>query len=131
MRNIKAYTVIWAMSLISSACAGGSVKPNLGYLTQDEVIALMKHPKQWDGKTVSIKIFPYDNGFATSYIVCFEICDKAYAERSPFVILTRGNRFEGYKGNRSVVVRATYSSSCFYKKTICADNRFGEFTELP
>lgn len=131
MTNIRFYILLWAIAFISTACVSRPAKSALDYLSEDEVIALMANPKEWNGKTVRIKIFPYDNGFSSSYVVCFETCDKIYAERSPFVILTRKNRFRGYKGERAVIVIATYSSSCFYTKAICADNRFGEFTELP
>lgn len=107
--------------------AADSLQP---YLSEDEVIDMMENPQKWDGRTVTIKIYPYDNGFKTSYIVCFEKCDNKYAERSPFVIHTSEDRFKGLMGNRSVIVRATYSSACFYRSTLCPDMRFGQFTEV-
>lgn len=115
---------------VSTACAGLPDTSDRPYLSEEDVLSLMKYPKRWDGKTVRIKIYPYDNGFKNSYLVCFELCDRIYADSSPFVIITRDNRFLGYKGDRAVVVNAKYSSACFYTDAICSDNRFGEFTEL-
>jgi hypothetical protein len=131
MKSIKSLAALGALILLSSACIGRSVQLGQKYLSEDKIIDLMGHPKKWDGKTVMIKIFPYDNGFRSSYVVCFETCDKDYAARSPFIILTSEGRFTGYKGDRPVILNARYSSVCFYTKAICADNRFGEFTEIP
>jgi hypothetical protein len=79
----------------------------------------------------SSKFYPYDNGFSHSYVVCFEAYDGAYASRSPFVIYALDDRFKGYHGDKAAVVRATYSSSCFYKdQYLCVDTRFGRFFEL-
>jgi hypothetical protein len=131
MTSIKIGTAIWALTFLSTACSGRPVKINQNHLSEEEVIDLIDHPRKWDNKIVWVKIFPYDNGFETSYVVCFETCDEDYAKKSPFIVLTSQNRFAGYNGKRAVLIRARYSSACFYKKTICADNRFGEFTELP
>lgn len=92
----------------------------------------MKHPRKWDERTVTIKIYPHQNGFQSSYIVCFEPCDSEYAESSPFVVYTAIDRFKGYVGDRPVVIRARYSSSCFYKSFVpCVHHRFGRFYEIP
>lgn len=121
-----------SMILLSAGCAARPVVSDGGYLSEDAVIHLMKHPRKWDGKTVTIRIFPYDNGFAESYLVCFEKCDREYAESSPFIIYTRPNRFKGFSGDRDVVVTARYSSTCFYSAVVtCVDLRAGQFTELP
>ena len=90
----------------------------------------MSHPREWDGRLVEVRIFPYDNGFRESYVVCFERCDTAYADRSPFVIYTKPDRFKGFMGDQSVVVKARYSSTCFYKSALCPDLRFGRFREI-
>jgi hypothetical protein len=131
MKNML-FVVASVAALFSSACVVSQVRSQPGHLSEDAVINLMKHPKRWDGKTVTVKIFPYDNGFRESYIVCFEACDPDYAESSPFVIYTGRDRFKGYKGDRPVVVTAKYSSICFYKAAItCFDTRAGQFTEIP
>lgn len=130
MINSRLSGAVWAAALLSSGCLSQPTQPTRSHLSEDEIINLMENPKSWDGKVVRIKIFPYDNGFKTSYVVCFEACDKNYAERSPFIIITNESRFEGFKGDRSVIVDAKYSSACFYTSALCADNRFGEFTEI-
>lgn len=132
MSNNGFSVAAWAAMLLSAACVSTPPQPSQDYLSEDEVLNLMRHPKKWDGRTVRIRIFPFDNGFKTSYVVCFEKCSESYAERSPFIIITSLNRFAGYKGDRAVVVTATYSSACFYDVyALCGDNRFGEFTEIP
>jgi hypothetical protein len=90
----------------------------------------MEYPKKWDGMTVTIPIYPYDNGFTGSYVVCFEQCDEAVAAKSPFLIYTQPERFRGYKGDQSVIVTARYDSSCQYKTTLCPDGHYGLFTEV-
>jgi hypothetical protein len=121
-----------SLALLGSGCVTHAAQSGSAYLSEDQVINLMQQPRQWDGRTVTIRIFPYDNGFATSYVVCFEQCDQAFAERSPFIILTSQGRFSGYRGDRPVVVTARYSSACFYDaNVICADTRFGRFREIP
>lgn len=101
------------------------------YLSEDAILDLMANPRRWDGRTVAVRIYPYDNGFTGSYVVCFEQCGADYAARSPFLVYTLDSRFEGYRGDRAVVVTARYSSECFYTDTICPDLRFGHFIELP
>lgn len=131
MINIQ-FRVAVAVALLSAGCATGQNRSDRGYLSEDAVINLMKHPKEWDGKTVTIRIFPYDNGFTESYAVCFERCDQSYAESSPFVIYTSRDRFKGYKGDRAVIVTAAYSATCFYRAALtCVDLRAGQFTEIP
>jgi hypothetical protein len=118
-------------ALLTAGCAAQTKSDN-GYLSENAVIDLMNHPKQWDGKTVTVKIFPYDNGFTESYLVCFEACDEKYAESSPFIIYTRRDRFKGYNGEKPIIVKARYSSTCFYRSIVtCVDFRAGQFTELP
>lgn len=99
-------------------------------LSERQVRNLQDHPRQWDGKTVTIRIYPYDMGTERTFVVCFEICDAEYAQQSPYVIITSPNRFAGYRGNRSVNVTAHYDSSCLYKDVICADFGAGIFTEI-
>jgi hypothetical protein len=131
MMNIRFFLAPVAAALFLYGCAVSQAQFDRGYLSEDAVINLMKHPRKWNGKTVTVKIFPYDNGFRESYIVCFEACDSGYAENSPFVIYTARDRFKGYKGDRPAVVTAKYSSICFYKAAItCVHIRAGQFTEI-
>ena len=127
--SLSLYLLIIGLALPS--CATASVEPQQSYLSEDEVIDLMQNPETWDERIVRIKIYPYDNGFRGSYVVCFEPCDEAYAESSPFIVITRPDRFSGYRGNRSVIITARYSSACFYRDPLpCADLRYGQFTEI-
>ena len=129
-----------AATFLSAGCVSGPPPLDRGYLSEDQVVSLMKHPKTWDGATVRIWIFPYafdaPSGSSYdiySYAVCFEACDKKIADRSPFILYTRSGRFMGYKGDRPVLVTARYSSRCFYKPSEswrCVHHRFGQFTEI-
>lgn len=130
MKNIRLILAALAIAIPSAGCATPSVQSDQGYLSEDDVINLMENPERWNGRTVTIRIFPYDNGFSESYVVCFEQCDEAYARSSVFLIYTRANRFRGYRGDRPVVVTARYDSSCFYTDAICPDLRAGQFTEI-
>ena len=118
-----------------AACATVQIPSPDTQLSEDQIIDLVEHPKRWDGRTVKIRIYPYDNGFAESYVVCLDRCNAARAERSPFLIYTRANRFKAFKGDRPVVVKARYDSRCFYKGAAfaamhCVHFRYGRFTEI-
>lgn len=90
----------------------------------------MKSPKEWDGRTVTVKIYPIDQGFSKSYALCFERCSGDYAEKTPFIIYTAPGRFSGYRGDKPVVVTAKYHSTCFYRYTYsCPENHPGQFEE--
>lgn len=111
-------------------CATDSTQGSSTYLSEDELIDLMENPRRWDGKTVRLRIYPYDVGSSGAYVVCFEECTQTIAERSPFIVYTEENRFRGYRGDRSVIIEARYSSSCFYRYSLsCPDLYFGQFTE--
>jgi len=119
--------------LIGLALAGCSTvgAPQAGdLLGENEIVDLMRNPRRWDDRVVTVRIFPFDNGFRGSYVVCFEACDAAYAARSPFLIYARQDRFSGYRGDRAEIVTARYSSGCFYRSGLCPDQRFGLFTEI-
>lgn len=125
---------LWLAFLIASACVARSLEPAQRPLSEAETLNLIDNPEKWDGRTVTIRIYPFDRGSPTSYAVCFDRCDETHANRSPFVIITQENRFAGYKGDKAAIVTAVYSSSCFYKGAIyaathCADFKYGVFTE--
>jgi len=120
-----------AVALLAAGCATPSPRPGGAYLSEGQVVDLMRHPRRWDGRTVTIRAYPYDNGFVTSYVLCFEACTPDVAERSPFIVITRENKYRGYRGERAVVLTAHYSSACFYRvDAICHERRFGQFTEI-
>jgi hypothetical protein len=105
-------------------------------LSENQMIDLMEHPKKWDGRVVRLRIYPYDNGFRQSYVVCFDRCDEAHAERSPFLIYTATDRFKGLTGDQPIVVSARYDGTCFYKGAYfagfhCVHFRYGRFYEIP
>ena len=122
--------IVSIAALAFTGCATSSHDTSQKVLGEDQVVHLMEHPKEWNGRVVTMTIYPYDNGFTGSYVVCFESCDEAYAAKSPFLIYTKPERFHGYKGDRSVMVTARYNSSCQYKTTVCPDGRYGLFTEV-
>jgi len=119
-----------AIALLLASCATRPARPHTAYLSEDEILDLMAHPRRWDGRTVTVRIYPYDNGFSGSYVLCFEPCDARYAETSPFLLYTSDERFRGYRGDRPAIVTARYSSTCFYRdQFLCPDGRFGLFHE--
>lgn len=122
-----------AVALAAAAgCAAPSAATGRTLLSEDEVIHLITHPREWDERTVSVRVWPYDNGFSESYVLCFERCDADYAERSPFILYTARGRFEGYAGDRPVVITARYSGTCFYRDShLCVHTRYGRFYEVP
>jgi hypothetical protein len=120
-----------SVASLSSACAVQSTQAGLSYLSEDQVIDLMQHPQVWDGRTVTVRIYPYDFGDPESPVVCFEPCSEEYAQRSPFILYTTRRKFEGYRGDRAVVITARYSSTCFYRHSYaCPDLYGGQFTEI-
>jgi hypothetical protein len=130
MRPQKLFISVAAV-LMASSCANTPASSAGSVLTEDQVLHLMEHPRRWDGRTLLVRMYPYDVGFSGAYVVCFEPCDRAYAEKSPFLLNTAAGRFRGYTGNSPVDVRATYSSTCFYRYNIgCMDFYFGRFTEV-
>ena len=113
------------------ACVGRMTASQNTPLSENELFDLIDHPKKWDGETVVVKIYPYDNGFTRSYIVCFEQCGDDYASTSPFIVYTVDDRFKGSKGNQPAIIKARYSSICAYKyHFLCPDQRFGRFFEI-
>jgi hypothetical protein len=98
--------------------------------TEDQVVHLMRHPKYWNGRTFWMIIYPYDIEQEKFYRVCFELCDGNYANRSPFAIFAKDNRFQGLRGNKPEVVKVSYDGRCFFGKSICADTLFGFFREV-
>lgn len=120
------------MTLLTGSCAAQLPAAGDSVLSQEQVIDLMENPRRWDGRIVTVAIYPYDNGFQESYLVCFEPCSSGYAESSPFIVYTASGRFRNFRGDRAVVIRARYSSTCFYRAgSLCPDTRFGRFHELP
>jgi hypothetical protein len=124
-----------AAATLSPGCVTHTL-PSNNYLSEDELIALMENPREWDGRTVTVRIYPYDLGSDgtwsdSTYIVCFEPCDESYADRSPFIVYTARDRFRGYRGDRAAVITARYGSTCFYAHSYaCPDLYFGQFTEI-
>jgi hypothetical protein len=81
----------------------------------------MAYPDRWIGRTVTLRIYPYDNGHKTSYVACLEACGAASADRSIFLIYTRANRFTGYRGDHAEVVKAVFGKVCPDHFPLCLD----------
>ena len=118
------------------ACALPAAVAAEPYLTEDQVIDMMNHARRWDGRTVTVRVFPYDMGAGEpengTYVVCFEACGRAIAERSIFLVYTRPGRFGGYRGDRPVVVTARFDGRCLYRydPSLCPDLYMGKLTEV-
>jgi len=101
-------------------------------LSDRQVRDIPRHPKVWDGRTVSIRFYPYDNGYTESYVVCFRKCNEEEARRSPYIIYTRPGRFSGVKGDTLVTVTAKIATTCMYRYSVlCPEYRPGQFEEIP
>jgi hypothetical protein len=90
-------------------------------LSEDQVVDLIERPERWLGRTVTMRIYPYDNGFAGSYVACLEPCAAAGADRSIFVVYTAPERFRGYRGDRAETVRAQLRRTCPRGMPLCLD----------
>ena len=90
-------------------------------LTEDQTIDLMKHPDRWIGRTITLRIYPYDNGHTSSYVACLEACDAIKADRSIFLVYTKESRFKGYRGDHAETVKVVFGKICPESMPICLD----------
>jgi len=110
-----------AAFLLLGGCATVPLAAPDTLLTEDQTIDLMAHPDRWIGRTVTLRIYPYDNGHTTSYVACLEACGASSADRSIFLIYTRANRFKGYRGDRVEVVKVVFGKVCPDRMLLCLD----------
>ena len=113
--------VMLAALLLLAGCATAPLASPDALLTEDQTVDLMTHPDRWMGRTVTVRIYPYDNGYPASYVACLEACDAASAERSIFLIYTKANRFKGYRGDHPEVVKAVFGKACPDNMPLCLD----------
>jgi hypothetical protein len=131
MRPVSRTVAGLAALLMAASCASTAPPPTTAILSENQILDLIKHPRRWDGRIVTVRLYPYDLGGGPN-VVCFEPCDRAYAERSPFLLYASAGRHRGLSGNTPVVVTATYSSTCAYRRELhCLDLFSGVFTEMP
>ena len=122
--------------LAAPACAFQAAHPAPAYLSEDQIIDMMNHAQRWTGRTVTIRIYPYDLGaseiYNGTYVVCFEICSRDFAERSIFLVYTSPGRFGGYRGDRAAIIRARFDGACLvrYRPQLCPDLYLGKLTEI-
>jgi len=107
------------LALLGFATATLATQDSL--LTEDQIVDLMENPDRWIGRTVTLRIYPYDNGFTESYVACLEPCDAAGADRSVFLIYTGQGRFDRYRGDRPEIVRAVFRKICPDDMPVCLD----------
>jgi hypothetical protein len=131
MISVMIKRTVIAVAVLSAGCAVHSMELQRNYLSEEGTVDLIENPQKWDGQTVTVRVYPYDNGFRSSYLICFDPCSREVAERSPFIVYTTEDKYRGYEGNQPVIMTARYSSACFYRNTLCPDMRFGQFTETP
>ena len=109
------------MALLSGGCTTVPLAGPDTLLSEDQVVDLMQRPDRWVGRTVTIQIYPYDNGYQESYVACLEPCDAAGADRTIFLIYTRAGRFRGSRGDRAEVVQAVFGKICPEDWPLCLD----------
>jgi hypothetical protein len=110
-----------AIALLFGGCATVPLAAPNAPLSENQAVDLMEHPDRWLGRTITVRIYPYDNGHTESYVACLEACDAASADRSTFLIYTRTNRFKGYSGKRAEVVTAVFGKICPDTMPLCLD----------
>ena len=112
---------IVALAVLLNGCA--TVPPSTAdmLLSEDQTVDLMEHADRWIGRTVTIRIYPYDNGRTESYVACLEACDAVRADKSTFLVYTRANRFKGYRGDRAEIVKAVFGKICPDQMPLCLD----------
>jgi hypothetical protein len=121
MRSVASHVILAAFLLLCGCATVPLSAPDV-LLTEDQTVDLMEHPQRWIGRTVTLRIYPYDNGYEGSYVACLEACGAALADRSIFVIYTRANRFRGYNGHRSEIVKAVFARICPAYMPLCLDS---------
>lgn len=90
-------------------------------LSEDQMVDMIKHPARWIGRTVTLRIYPYDNGYSESFVACLEPCSAEGADRSIILIYTKPHRFAGYRGDRAAVVQAVFGKMCPDDMPVCLD----------
>jgi len=120
MRTIASRIALAAL-LPLGGCASIPLAAPDTLLTENQTVDLITHPDRWIGRTVSIRIYPYDNGYPASYVACLDACDAAKADQSVFLIYTTSNRFKGYRGDRPEVVKAVFGKVCPDNWPLCLD----------
>lgn len=116
--------LLWAAAAALAGCAV-RIPPPETRLDERQAANLILHPERWYGRTVTIRIYPYDVGAPRNYLVCFGPCDRDRAERSSWLIDTRPDRFKGYLGDRPVVVTARFEANCARLPMPAPDGRLG------
>lgn len=96
-------------------------------LTERQKNDLLVRPERWLGRTITVQIYPYDNGYKESFVACFEACDAAGADESIVLIYSKNGRFTGYTGDKAVTVRATFTKACPEWAPLCLDAPFRAF----
>ena len=96
-------------------------------LTEKQTVDLIAHSSRWLGRTVTLKIYPYDNGHTESYVACLEPCNAANADQSIVLIYTKLGRFKGYQGDKGEVVKAKFMKICPEEWPLCLDAPFRAF----
>lgn len=126
----RSWIMICLQALTLSACAGIVIPTSDMTLGDRQVLDMIKHPKKWDQHLITIRVFPFDNGYSESYEICFEQCDKLRAGESPFLIYTERDRFKGFAGNRPVEVKVRADLSCSFAYHAGCWERSVFFTEV-
>jgi len=119
---------LFAIALAPVGCTTVPLSTPDSVLRENQTVDLMRHADRWLGRTVSVRVYPYDNGNAgggdgedKSYVACLERCDAARADRSVFLLYTRTDRFRGYHGDRAEVVKAVFGKICPDWMPLCLD----------
>lgn len=108
-------------SALLGGCATVTPASPDAVLSEAQVADMIEHSDRRFGRTVTVRPYPYDNGFSGSYVACFEPCDSSQADRSIFLVYTTPGRFAGYRGDRAEVVRADLRRICPKATAQCLD----------
>ena len=109
------------LALTISGCVPVALAAPDALLSESQTADLIEHSDRWIGRTVTIRIFPFDNGYRESFVACLEACDAVGADRSTFLVYTRADRFKGYHGDRPESVKAVFGKTCPDIMPLCLD----------
>ena len=110
-----------AFALLLSGCAHGPRSAPDVVMSENQTADMIEHPDRWNGWTVTMRVYPYDNGFTKSYVACLEACDAAGADQSVLLLHTRAERFKGYRGHRPEIVTGVFGKICPDNMHLCLD----------
>src|SRR3954465_121014 len=83
MRKLLRDAVTFRALLAAPACAFQAAHPAPAYLSEDQIIDMMDHAARWNGRIVTVRIYPYDFGSSEPTMRLMSSVSKHAAGTSP------------------------------------------------